>query len=236
MRANVELQERELQERRLRQQVKEREQSNVHMEQKFTSLEEEVQMKTAKLKKLFGRYQQAKQDIKESRIRNQREREELWEMRRTLEREIKLKQLIIEKFVPKAETNSYDPSAKPPRVIWNEDGDVWEMTSSDVPPDSLLPTRLKTYAEEKRPLTDFARSKSERDKSSRYRSENLVDLPLYKPDRTTQDFEQDMTSRIKEALDLALEREDDEDVVASPTSSLLARMDSELSTDDHEDY
>ena len=37
-------------------QVQRREQTNMHLEQKFTSLEEEVEVKTAKLRKLIDRF------------------------------------------------------------------------------------------------------------------------------------------------------------------------------------
>ena len=54
-RAQIQLQERERQERILRQEVERQEKTNIHLEQKFTSLEDEVEVKTVKLKKLIKR-------------------------------------------------------------------------------------------------------------------------------------------------------------------------------------
>ena len=85
-RAQIQLQERERQERILRQEVERQEKTNIHLEQKFTSLEDEVEVKTVKLKKLIKRFQESKNEIKDMKAQNQREREDLWEMRRELQR------------------------------------------------------------------------------------------------------------------------------------------------------
>ena len=84
----------------MRQEVERQEKTNIHLEQKFTSLEDEVEVKTVKLKKLIKRFQESKNEIKDMKAQNQREREDLWEMRRELQRQIQLKQLIIDNFIP----------------------------------------------------------------------------------------------------------------------------------------
>lgn len=219
---NMKLQERELQERRLQQELKSREQSNILMEQKYSSLDEEVEEKTKKLKKLISKYQQMKGEVKESRVRNQKEREQLWLMRRTLEREIKLKQMIVDHFVPKKEAALFDPSLANPKIVWDDDSDTWRATSGACTPQSLFPRRPRAYDGSRRVTTDSSRQRARRDKSSRFRTENLVDIPLYSLERTTRKYEPDESDRIQEALDLALAGEADEEVSASPDS--LARM------------
>jgi len=137
-RAQIQLQERERQERILRQEVERQEKTNIHLEQKFTSLEDEVEVKTMKLKKLFKRYQEIRNEIKDVKAQNQREREELWEMRRELQRQIQLKQSIIDNFVPSSQSSRFEINRN---VIWDDEIDQWNMVSQEERIQSLLPPR-----------------------------------------------------------------------------------------------
>ena len=122
------------QERILRQEVERQEKTNIHLEQKFTSLEDEVEVKTVKLKKLIKRFQESKNEIKDMKAQNQREREDLWEMRRELQRQIQLKQLIVDNFIPPSQSSRFEGN-----VEWDDDKDEWNMVSQEDKIHSLHP-------------------------------------------------------------------------------------------------
>lgn len=66
--AEKELQERMLQESKLARELAEKEEMNLQLEEHFSSLQEEVEVKTKKLKKLWAKYQGAlreAQDLQE---------------------------------------------------------------------------------------------------------------------------------------------------------------------------
>ena len=69
----------------------------------FTSLQQEVDFKTKKLKKYFAKYQSLKQEISDLNESNTKERQELEQAQTELQRDLKLRQLIIENFIPKEE-------------------------------------------------------------------------------------------------------------------------------------
>jgi len=61
-RAQMELQDRKQQEAKLSQELEE---ANIMMEEQYANMAEEVEAKRAKLKKLFGRWQSAKAEIRD---------------------------------------------------------------------------------------------------------------------------------------------------------------------------
>ena len=213
-RAQIQLQERERQERILKQEVERQEKTNIHLEQKFTSLEDEVEVKTAKLQKLISRYKEMKNEIKDVKTQNQREREDLWDMRRELQRQIQLKQLIIDNFVSPSQAARFDLSNNEGvqcNLQWDDESDEWRMISKEESIRSLHPIRPLQYGE-RRPVSDYAKERAKLDKNPRYRTENVVEIPLYTHKRTTSDFEPDMSTRVQEALDLALGGDEDDEV------------------------
>ena len=63
--AEQELRMREEQERRLAQELAEKEEANLQLEEHFSSLNEEVEVKTKKLKKLWAKYQGAVREVQD---------------------------------------------------------------------------------------------------------------------------------------------------------------------------
>jgi len=60
-----ELREREQQELKLARELAEKEELNLQLEEHFSSLQEEVEVKTKKLKKLWGKYQAATREVQD---------------------------------------------------------------------------------------------------------------------------------------------------------------------------
>jgi chromosome segregation ATPase len=63
IRARAELEAQHREEKRVAQQLKEKEEDWAGLEQKFSSQQEEIEEKARKLKKLFGKYQAAQTEI-----------------------------------------------------------------------------------------------------------------------------------------------------------------------------
>ncbi len=84
----------------LARQMAEKEEENFQLNEKYSSLQEEVQSKTKKLKKLWFKYQQAKSEIDDLNCEFQDEKNDFLETIRDLNRQMKLKDLIITNFIP----------------------------------------------------------------------------------------------------------------------------------------
>ena len=84
----------------MQQKLEKQEENNLDINRTFTSLQQEVDFKTKKLKKYFAKYQSLKQEIKDLNDSNTKERQELEQTQTDLQRDLKLRQLIIENFIP----------------------------------------------------------------------------------------------------------------------------------------
>ena len=81
-------------------QLAEQEEKMSNLATKFSSLDEEVQKKTEKLHKLIKKYQGVKAEIAEMKEDHLRDKARLMNIRHDLDAQLKLKQLIIEYFLP----------------------------------------------------------------------------------------------------------------------------------------
>lgn len=102
--------------------LEEQEKNNLGMNETFTSLQQEVDFKTKKLKKYFAKFQSLKQEIKDIEEANSKERRELEEAQAELQRAIKLKTLVIENFVPKDEREKLQE-----RFYYDADTETWKL-------------------------------------------------------------------------------------------------------------
>ena len=99
----------------MQQKLEKQEEDNMGINRTFTSLQQEVDFKTKKLKKYFAKFQSLKQEIKELSDSNIKEKQELEQTQTDLQRDLKLRQLIIENFIPLDEREKlynrfyYDP-------------------------------------------------------------------------------------------------------------------------------
>ena len=87
----------------------------------FSSLQQEVDFKTKKLKKYFSKYQSLKDEIKDLTEQNSKEREELQQTETELQRDLKLRQLIIENFIPADEREKLNN-----KFYWDNDENIWK--------------------------------------------------------------------------------------------------------------
>jgi len=108
-------------EREMQQQLEKQEENNMGINESFSSLQQEVDFKTKKLKKYFAKYQSIKDEIRDLTEANSKERQELELAQTELQRDLKLKLLIIENFVPKPEREKLIN-----RLYYDPDEDSWK--------------------------------------------------------------------------------------------------------------
>jgi kinesin family member 3B len=188
-RAQVELEERRRQEAALARQLEE---ANLVIEEQYASMAEEVEVKTKKLKKVFAKYQQARQELADQRADFQREREELLDSIRELDRQLKLRKAIADFFVPPHEVERIEALA-----TWDEDAGEWTLPRPDLAGRKLRPARPRAFPGASRAESEFARSRrAHGDSDARFRHDNIVDLPLDPAVETTAPYEPGVRERI----------------------------------------
>jgi hypothetical protein len=98
-----ELEEKIRKQRELERDLNENEEINLQREESFSNLQEEAAAKTKKLKRLWTMYTDQKSELKDLKNEQQREREDLLETVREMTNEIKLRQTVIQGYVPPEE-------------------------------------------------------------------------------------------------------------------------------------
>ncbi|KAK7922875.1 hypothetical protein WMY93_009777 [Mugilogobius chulae] len=120
--SNNELEERRRRAEQLRKELEEKEQERLDIEEKYTSLQEEAQGKTKKLKKVWTMLMAAKSEMADLQQEHHREIEGLLENIRQLSRELRLQMLIIDSFIPQEYQEMIENY-----VHWNEDIGEWQL-------------------------------------------------------------------------------------------------------------
>ena len=116
--AENELRQRNQQEAQLARELAEKEEANLQLEEHFSSLQEEVEVKTKKLRKLFTKFQAALGEVKDLQEEFQTERTDLLDTIRLLTQNLKLKDLVISNC-------SIDSCEVERRAAWSDEDDGW---------------------------------------------------------------------------------------------------------------
>lgn len=198
--------------------LEEQEEKGVELEKTYTSLQQEVEVKTRKLRKLFAKLQTVKQDIVDVTEEYNRDRRDLELTQEELLKELKLKYLIIENFIPTEEKEKILARAR-----FDEDEDVWKLGPCR-PSSGPISKRPVSAAGSRRPVSEYARMLGSIGGNPRYRGENIMRLNLDNPARTTRDYEgPSVAPRVQAALDAAMNNiEEDIDIDALAISNAFA--------------
>ncbi|XP_054474501.1 kinesin-like protein KIF3C [Anoplopoma fimbria] len=162
-------------EREIQQQMLVQDEETVELRETFTSLQQEVEAKTKKLKKLYAKLQCIKAEIQDVNDEHVRSRQELEQTQNELTRELKFKYLIIENFIPPEEKNKIMN-----RLTFDPEEDQWKFQPL-VPAESKSSQMKKRPASAvgyKRPISQYARVAIAMGAHSRYRAENIMFLEL----------------------------------------------------------
>lgn len=121
-RAQLELEERKEQEQALAREVRAKEEDIFALEEKYATKQDEAEDKTRKLKKLWQRLQTCQAEAHDVQEEFQREREDMLDTIRQLSRQLKLKELLMNNFVPPEEERKLERHA-----TWNDEEDTWAI-------------------------------------------------------------------------------------------------------------
>ncbi|XP_044761905.1 kinesin-like protein Klp68D [Coccinella septempunctata] len=159
----------------IQQKIEEEEENCHELKQVFASLQQEVDFKRDKLKRLYARLQSVKQEIKDCHEEYVRSRKEIEESNDNASMQLRKRFLIIDNFVPTEERTRLLNLA-----YFDDDKDNWILNKEQY---KLARPIAHNY---RRPISDYAVQRSHN--SSKYRGENILDLNLDMPLRTTQDY------------------------------------------------
>ncbi|CAE8702337.1 unnamed protein product, partial [Polarella glacialis] len=176
-------------------------QENMLLEDQCASQEEQVAKLTAKLQKLWDKYQKTQQEMVDVQQFNQSEREDMLSMIRDLRQTLKLKALIMEAFVPMKEIQNTQE-----RAAWDPEEDEWRVQPIRIDKDNRL-GRPGSVLGLPRPTSEFARlNRQMGDPNPRYMYDSIVMTDLDLPERTTEDYEvhPELGDRIERAIMTAL--------------------------------
>ncbi|KAK7235943.1 microtubule motor protein [Aureococcus anophagefferens] len=204
--AERELVDKEEAERALAQELGKRDEVREDLSEKYSSIEEEVDKKTRKLEKLVRKVNEAEAEIADLQGEFQREREDLCEDMldtiRQLARQIKLKEMVLELFVPPDRCKALED-----RTVWQDDKDAWSLEGSGR--DARAAKRPTSAPGLRRPETEYARHRKQYDPNPRYKYDDIAVLELDAPERTTQDYEgPTMRSNIEVILETPIDMAD----------------------------
>ncbi|RQM10076.1 hypothetical protein B5M09_002232, partial [Aphanomyces astaci] len=204
--AQQKVDEQKRQEMQLARELAEREDSNMVLEEQFSSLQEEVDVKTKKLKKLWAKHKAASTEIEDLRAEFQTEKEDMLETIRELTRQLKIKQVLLQHFVPLDDAYAIEKRSK-----WDPDADEWTLEHLETRPTSLRPKRPVARRGVRRAETDFARRNRQLDRGNpRWKGDNVIVLELEMPERRTKDYESGMMGFW---LDRIASNEDDVEII-----------------------
>uniref|UniRef100_A0A3Q3WQF5 Kinesin-like protein n=1 Tax=Mola mola TaxID=94237 RepID=A0A3Q3WQF5_MOLML len=122
-------------EREIQQQMMLQDEETLEMRETFSSLQQEVELKTKKLKRLYGKLQLVRAEMRDVIAEHVTTRQELEQTQNELTRELKYKNLLIENFIPPEEKNKILN-----RLHFDSEEDQWRL--QPVLPEICIKTHL----------------------------------------------------------------------------------------------
>ncbi|KAM6929405.1 kinesin-like protein KIF3B [Lycodopsis pacificus] len=213
-----EIAEQKRREREMQQQMDSRDEETLELKETYSSLQQEVDIKTKKLKKLFAKLQAVKAEIHDIQEAHINERQELEQTQNELTRDLKLKHLIIENFIPLEEKNKIVN-----RAYFDEEDEYWKTRPiTRIEDDHQMMSRPLSAVGYRRPLSHHAHTAMMMRPAMRYKAENIMVLDMDLPARTTKEYQEPVIApKVAAALESALRDEDEIQVDASGFHSSL---------------
>ena len=186
LKARMQLEEKKQEEMRLAEALIEKEDQKLLMENKFKTVNEELVDKKNKIQKVYSKYQEIKAQIQEQADEFAREKEEFMDQIWRLQQELKLRELMIETFVPAEESAKIDERAR-----WDDESDEWVL----LPPAERL-RRPESAIGLKRPIAESSLVAAALGEANpRHKYENVLQLNLDMPTKNTEQYRRSSTNQ-----------------------------------------
>jgi len=118
-----EIEQRRRDEEALRAQLEAEDEARLGDEEKYNSIQEEIQGKTQKLKKLFNKFKGVQTEIKDLNDEFNREKEDILDTIRKLSKQQALKQLIMTSYIPLDQLSKIERCSE-----WDEASEGWRIS------------------------------------------------------------------------------------------------------------
>ncbi|XP_054280816.1 kinesin-like protein KIF3B isoform X3 [Macrosteles quadrilineatus] len=221
-----EIHERKQREQEIQQMLEMQEETAEEIKEEYSNLQQEVEFKSKKLKKLYHKLQNIQQEIHDVTEEFNTDRRELEMTQNELLKDLKLRLVIIENFIPHEERRRILS-----RLFYDEGLDAWKVMPESEPVQVLpKPQCVENMRKPVSLYTAFTlrkvnqmyradRTPENMEKTFRFKGENILELELVSPLRTTRDYESPkMSPVLKSIFEAALQVEEDIDVDAASPS------------------
>ncbi|XP_043278808.1 kinesin-like protein KIF3B [Venturia canescens] len=207
---SAEIAERKKREVEMQQKLEDEEMTTIGVRETYTTLQQEVDVKSRKLRKCYAKLQVLKQELEDINEEFNRDRRDLEQTQHELMKELKLKYLIIDNFIPHEDKHKILS-----RIRFDDDEDCWIV--KEATPDTVETIKRPiSVPDSRRPVTEYAKIALAMGRGYRYAGENILNLELDMPARTTLDYQGPaIAPTIQAVLEEALRDEGDIDVDAS---------------------
>ncbi|KAF7272363.1 hypothetical protein GWI33_014851 [Rhynchophorus ferrugineus] len=174
----AEIAERKKREVEMQQRIELEEETCTELKQVFASLQQQVDFKRDKLKRLNNKLQSIRQEVKDNHEVYLKDRQEIESANDDAAMNLRQSFLVIDNFVPSEERSRIISLAQ-----FDENLDNWIIRKE---PTRMPPSERPIAHNYRRPISDYAIQQGQT--NPRYRGENVLDLKLDMPLRTTQDY------------------------------------------------
>ncbi|KAL1464855.1 hypothetical protein WDU94_004465 [Cyamophila willieti] len=206
----------------MKQELDKKEESTEEIRGNYSTLEQEVQAKTKKLQKIYSKYEEVKQDIQDIMDEFNRDRRDLEQSQDDMLRDLKLRKLIIENFIPIEELKRLEQ-----RLVYDEELTQWNIVPETNP--FYIQKRLVASAQLRRPTTLKSQDKIKQSVTDagklRYVGENIITLSFDMCPNNCKNYQgPKVAPSILSVLQAALQDEADIDVdVKSSNNKKMSR-------------
>eukprot|EP00347_Sterkiella_histriomuscorum_P009215 403342083 len=221
MKTKKELEKERQQEEDLQKRLQEKEKGRMQIIKKFNNLQEELEFTNNKMESLWREYQELCHEHNSIRDDFDRERNDMYDTIYELSNQLKLKNLIIDNFIPPEDFKKIEKITE-----WAEDINDWVIRKPDFKDTKQGSKRPQSAVGMKRPTSEYSRiAKGLGDLNPRYKFDNILQLDLDMPERTTEDYEGMPSSKVQQAIQAIL-NDDDTAPDNIPISTLINFNDS----------
>jgi len=164
-------------------------------------MQEALEYTNAKLEQLQTKWQQMQGEMTGIQEDFDRERNDMYFTIQELTNQLKLKNQIIENFIPPEEYQKVEQMAS-----WNEEINDWEIKN---PTKTFVQKQTSKRPQSavglKRPTSEYSRiAKGLGDLNPRYKFDNILQLDLDMPERTTEDYQGMPSGKVQQAISAIL--------------------------------